>query len=374
MVARDTSDTDDTDAVVYGEVLQPLVPSPNAVPREYSPPQPDRTLADLLAEVILRGRSPQTQRAYRADLEDFLIWLLKQAVMLPADPDVLRRDPAVAQAVNRALTHLAQVTEGDINAYLQHLLAPRDDGSPGLKPATLNRRLTPLRLLFQRLHRYHLIAVNPMEFVKGFKVGNASATVYLSRADARALEDACAGPTLRDLRDRALVVFMLATGIRSAEALGLTVADFGTVDGHAVAWIAGKGGARERIKVAPRARRAMQAYLDAAGITEGVIFRRLRPCGVQSTTPPSPRAYAVHGPLSYAGLKFILRERFQAAHLQSALSPHSLRHSFITLALRGGASLPMVQAAARHASPQTTMRYAHDMDDLDQNAVDYVNW
>lgn len=269
---------------------------------------------------------------------------------------------------------MQQVTEGDINTYLQHLAATHDDGSAGLKPATLNWRLTPLRLLFQRLHRYHLIAVNPMEFIKGRKVSNVSPTVYLSRAEARALEDACAGPTLRDLRDRALVVFMLATGARSSEVLGLHVSDLGTVDGHAVAWITGKGGARERIKIAPRTRRMVQAYLDAASITDGAVFRRLRPRGIDRTAPTEPRAYAVHDALSYVGLKFILRERFTAAQLQAALSPHSLRHSFITLALRGGASLPMVQAAARHASPQTTMRYAHDMDDLDQNAVDYVNW
>jgi integrase len=118
----------------------------------------------------------------------------------------------------------------------------------------------------------------------------------------------------------------------------------------------------------------LQAYLDAADITDGAVFRRLRPKGIDRHAPTAPRAYAVHGPLSYVGLKFILRERFAAAQLQAALSPHSLRHSFITLALRGGASLPMVQTAARHANPQTTMRYAHDMDDLDQNAADYVNW
>ncbi len=344
--------------------------SPSTLPAAPAP----RTLADLLAEVILRGRSPQTRRAYRSDLDDFLVWLLGWAVTLPADPEALRSSPTVAQAVNVAMTRLAQVTEGDINAYVQHLAQARPDGTVGLKPATINRRLTPLRLLFQRLHRYHLVAVNPMEFVKGRKLSNRSSTLYLSRVEARALEDACMGPTLRDRRDRALIVFMLVTGVRSSEALGLTVADLGTVDGHAVAWITGKGGARERVKVAPRARRMLQAYLDAAHITEGAVFRRLRPLGGDRQTPHAPRRYAVHEPLSYVGLKYILRERFAAAHLEQALSPHSLRHSFITLALRGGASLPMVQTAARHANPQTTMRYAHDMDDLDQNAVDYVNW
>jgi hypothetical protein len=46
----------------------------------------------------------------------------------------------------------------------------------------------------------------------------------------------------------------------------------------------------------------------------------------------------------------------------------------VTLALKGGAPLTKVQAAARHASPQTTMRYAHEQDELDDNAVDYVTW
>jgi integrase len=83
-------------------------------------------------------------------------------------------------------------------------------------------------------------------------------------------------------------------------------------------------------------------------------------------------AYAVHGALSDEGLNTSCA-RFAAAGLASALSPHSLRHLFITLALCGGVGLPMVQAAARHASPHT-MCSAHDMDSLDNNAVDDVNW
>jgi site-specific recombinase XerD len=262
---------------------------------------------------------------------------------------------------------LQQVSEGTINAYLNHL---RD----GLKPATINRRLTPLRLLFQRLHRYHLIAINPMEFVKSAKVSAVSETVYLSRAEARRLEDACAGETLRDLRDRALLVFMLGTGVRSAEALGLHIEDLSSIDGHTVAWVLGKGGARERIKVAPRVLKLLRAYLAAAEIAEGAVFRRVRRVRSHPSAARSPLVYRVYQPLSYAGLKYILRSRFAAAELSAQLSPHSLRHSFITLAIRAGATLSQVQAAARHADPRTTMRYVHGMDDLDNNAVDYVNW
>ncbi len=353
------------------ELAKLIEPSSALAPLQRDPRLPDRTLADLLAEVILRGKSPQTRKAYRADLEDFLVWLLGRSVQLPADPEVLRVDPHAAFVINAALVTVQRVTEGDINAYLRHLTA--DDGE-GMKPATINRRLTPLRLLFTRLHRYHLIAVNPMEFVKGRKVSNVSSTLWLSRQEARALEEACGGPTLRDLRDRALIVFMLATGVRSSEVIGLTVADLSQVEGHHVAWITGKGGARERVKVSPKARKALDTYLTAAQIVEGIVFRRLRRRGINPEQRDAPRGYAVHGPLAYAGLKFILQGRFTLAHLSDQLSPHSLRHSFVTLALRGGASLPMVQAAARHASPQTTIRYAHDMDDLENNATDYVVW
>lgn len=338
-------------------------------------PLPVRTLADLLAEVILRGKSPQTRKAYRADLEDFLIWLLGRSVQLPVEPEVLRADPRAAQAVNAALGAVQGMTEADINSYLRHLAG---EGGEGMKPATINRRLTPLRLLFARLHRYHLIAVNPMEFIKSRRLSNVSSTLWLSRQEARTLEGACLPhgqePSVRDLRDRALIVFMLATGVRSAEVLGLTVADLGQVEGHHVAWITGKGGARERVKVSPRAWKGLATYLDAAGIQEGHVFRRVRRLGGDPAAPAAPHAYRVDGPLAYTGLKFILRERFKAAGLSETLSPHSLRHSFVTLALRGGATLPMVQAAARHASPQTTIRYAHGLDDLDNNAADYVNW
>ena len=177
-----TMDDDEPVEVVSTALAGPLPMQPP------TPSPPDRTLADLLAEVILRGKSPQTRKAYRADLEDFLVWVLGRSVHLPAEPDVLRLDPVAAQAVNAALAAVQRVTEADINAYLRHLAG---EGGDGMQPATLNRRLTPLRLLFARLHRYHLIAVNPMEFIKSRRLSNVSPTLWLSRQEARALEEAC---------------------------------------------------------------------------------------------------------------------------------------------------------------------------------------
>lgn len=374
--------------------LVPVTPMPVEViaapvgPR--GPAIPHRTLADLLAEVILRGKSPQTRRAYRTDLQDFLIYL-GQNVTLPTDPDVLRSAPGLMEQVNAALSRLQSVTEADISAYIQHL-------GTGLKPATISRRLTPLRLLFHRLLRYHLIAINPLEDIKAPKVSPHSSTVYLSRHEARRLEEECQGLTLRDLRDHALVVVMLSTGLRAAEAIAIRWEDLGTRDGHRVVQITGKGNQVALIKLKPRTWEILNRYLEAlraAGISDGPVFRRLRPCAPDPAQPDTPRRYAVHDKLSYDGLKYILQARFTAAGLhlkldppdpggakpntaaaarRTRVTPHGLRHSFVTLALKGGAPLTKVQEAARHADPKTTMRYAHDQNSLDDNAVDYVNW
>jgi integrase len=83
------------------------------------------------------------------------------------------------------------------------------------------------------------------------------------------------------------------------------------------------------------------------------------------------RAYAAQSALGYEGLKFICGCVSHPSAWPRRSRQYSLRHACITLARRG--RLPMVQVAARHASLQTTMRSAHDMDSLDTNAVDEVN-
>ncbi|NTU85329.1 MAG: tyrosine-type recombinase/integrase [Chloroflexales bacterium] len=384
--------------------LIPVADSPTAalivVPATGTPVLPDptpapRALAELLAEVISRGRSENTRRAYASDLTDFFTYLLgpEADVKIPVSGSAAEHDAALHAWATPLLYRLTRAQESDINAYIAFLTP--GPNKEGLAAATIARRLTPLRLLFARLHRHRMMALNPMEDVRAPRVSQRSTTVYLSRHQARHLEDACEGKTLRDLRDKALICLMIRTGLRSTEACSLQLTDMTSLDGHTIAWITGKGGERERIKIPPIAMRAIRAYLTEAGVADGAVFRRLR----RSNTSPS--GYTAHAQLSYDGLKFILEERFTRAglqlingddagdttasstasseHAQGARrrrgpTPHSLRHTFVTLALKGGASLPEVQAAARHRDPKTTTRYAHDMDNLDNNAVDKVSY
>jgi integrase/recombinase XerD len=365
----------------------PVLPDPTPAPR---------ALADLLAEVISRGRSANTRRAYASDLSDFFTYLLgpEATVKIPVSDSASDHDAALHSWATPLLYRLTRVQESDINAYIA-FLTPGPD-KEGLAAATIARRLTPLRLLFTRLHRHRMMALNPMEDVRAPRVSQRSTTVYLSRHQAHQLVEACHGETLRDLRDLALIGLMIRTGLRSTEVCNLQLADMTALDGHTIAWITGKGGERERIKIPVIAMRAIQTYLSKAGLTDGAVFRRLR------RSKSAPDGYAVHNQLSYDGLKFILEERFTRAGLRQLIdrndagdttasgnaernqgrgsrrrrgpTPHSLRHTFVTLALKGGATLPEVQAAARHRDPKTTTRYAHDMDNLDNNAVDKVTF
>lgn len=369
--------------------------------------QPRRTVATLIAEVIARGRSPQTKRAYAGDLDDFLTWWLHQVGQpyqsrsVRADPDAMTTDAALAAHLDSTLQALQLVTERDIQQYLHHLEGtPGPNDQPLHAPATLYRRLTPLRLLFSRLHRHRLIAVNPMEDVRGRKTSNASTTVYLTRNQARELIAACAGSRVGDLRDPAIILLMLTSGLRASEVVSIDIADLQMVEGHHVVWVTGKGGARERVKVQPHAWQAIAVYRTAAELSDGPLFRRVHAVGPRKQLPPgvAQEQRIGEGRLSYTGLYALLQERFLKAGFVARepesspstepktsgrrkygtkvsaprLALHSLRHTHITLAIRGGASLPVVQKGARHQNVQTTMRYARDMDSLDDAAGDYV--
>jgi site-specific recombinase XerD len=77
-------------------------------------------------------------------------------------------------------------------------------------------------------------------------------------------------------------------------------------------------------------------------------------------------------PLSEKAIWKIVERRVEQAGIEGNITPHSTRHTFITLALDGGALLHKVQVAAGHADPRTTERYWRTKENLDDNAVDYV--
>ena len=151
------------------------------------------------------------------------------------------------------------------------------------------------------------------------------------------------------LRDRALLEFLYGTGARISEAIGLDVGDLDHLARDPAVRLTGKGGKQRFVPVGSYAVRALDAYL---------VRGRARP----SRPPPSRRAgtavflNARGGRLTRQGAWGVLREA-AARSGKTDVSPHTLRHSFATHLLDGGADIRVVQELLGHASVTTTQVY-----------------
>ena len=151
-------------------------------------------------------------------------------------------------------------------------------------------------------------------------------------------------------RDHALASLLALNGLRISEALGADIADLDFERGHRTLKIVRKGGKHVTIPLAPRTSRAIDLYIGER--TTGPIFLGAKGGRMDR----------------YAADRTVKRLARQAGILKR-ISPHCLRHSFITCALDAGVALRDVHEAASHADPRTTMRYDRGRGSLDRHAT-----
>jgi integrase/recombinase XerD len=159
-------------------------------------------------------------------------------------------------------------------------------------------------------------------------------------------DDLSADPRL--LRDRALLEFLYGTGARISEATGLDVDEL-HLDVDPVVRLAGKGGKHRVVPVGSYAVRALQAYLVRARPALAAASRRV-------SVSPAVFLNARGGRLTRQGAWGVLHAAAERARLPD-VSPHTLRHSFATHMLDGGADIRVVQELLGHASVATTQIY-----------------
>lgn len=289
----------------------------------------------LMAATWLAGyRSARTRRAYAADLADWLGWLAGHEL-----------DPLAATRVIADVWVRAQLDTGAAHS-------------------SVCRRLSALSSFYAHLLRHDLIPANPVAGVTRPRVDpDHTATVGLSRDQARALltaADTDTGP--HRLRTAAITRALLLNGLRIDELAGADITDLGHDAGHRVLTVTRKGGRRARVPLAPATAAALQAYLTDRASRPGTPAGRAD--GPLLATSSGRR-------LDQAALWRLVRRLARAAGIEhwAALSPHSLRHTAITLALDAGVSLRDVQDFAGHADPRTTRRYDRSRDQLDRNAT-----
>lgn len=279
----------------------------------------DRALDAYLRHVTIeRGLSAHTVGAYRRDLEGYRDWLTAEGIDDTADITAAVVDRFIAARASAepppAATSLARL-QSSVRGWHRFLAREgieADDPSGRLRPPKTPRRL-PKALTIDQVER--LLAAPSAEEPLG-------------------------------IRDRALLELLYATGARVSEAVGLDVDDMAHGE---VLRLRGKGSKERIVPVGSFARAAVDAYLT-----------RVRP-GLAEKGRASARLFlgARGAPLSRQSAWLVIRSAAERAQLTAEVSPHTLRHSFATHLLQGGADVRVVQELLGHSSVATTQIYTH---------------
>ncbi len=280
-----------------------------------------RTYLDHLA--VERGLAANTLTSYRRDLRRYADFLDQRGV---ADLD--------------------QVDEQVVSAFLMRL-REGDDDHPPLSATSAGRTVVAVRGFHKFCVADGLAIADPASGVRPPAPARRLPKA-LPLADVEAILEASgsAGTTLA-LRDRALLEVLYGTGARISEAVGLDVDDVDRVDGTVV--LRGKGGKERMVPIGTYALAAVDAYLS-----------RARPELASVGTPDRAGALFLNargGRLSRQSAWTVLVKAADRAGVTRDVSPHTLRHSFATHLLEGGADVRVVQELLGHASVTTTQIY-----------------
>jgi integrase/recombinase XerD len=266
----------------------------------------------LMAEC---GVSANTLAAYRSDIARFVRW--RQA---------------------HAPGPLASMGIATLTGYVDYL------GQCGLAPGSVCRHLASLSTFFRFLIFDGRLTENVARLLLAPAVWDRLPTVLGPPAVDRLL-DTPPTETRLGRRDRAALETLYATGCRASEVVGLRPGDLDLVAG--TARCIGKGDKERIVPLGSRAREALRVYL-----------RDDRPVLIAARSETASVFVSRTGrPLSRVGLWAIVKTHARAAGLPEGVSPHTLRHSFATHLLAGGADLRAVQEMLGHASIATTQIY-----------------
>lgn len=242
----------------------------------------------------------------------------------------------------RGISGWDKITTADLTKYLGELY------DLGIAPATSNRRLSAFRGFFAYLQREGICESNPASIISGPRSRRKLPDV-LTYEEIKLLLNQPDLSTPAGIRDRAMLEVMYGCGLRVSELVSLKRDDF-ILDGKLLK-VRGKGDKQRIVPVGGCAVEALEHYRTQ--VRSGLI-RNPRDAGEVIFL-----SQKLGKPLTRQGFWKILRGYVFAAGIKSEVTPHTLRHSFATHLLEGGAGLREVQELLGHASIDTTMIYTH---------------
>ena len=281
--------------------------------------QVDTYLTHLAVE---RGFSGNTIMAYRNDLYSLTEFI----------------------STNGQAKEWNQVTANNLSQFALSLQ------SKGYSDTTRARKTAAVRSFFSFLVNEHLVDASPANDLTSPKIGRSLPAALTEDEVVRLLEAPGMLNTPESRRDKAMLELLYATGMRVSELVALQITDINLV-GEFVRCM-GKGSKERLIPFHDQALNALRQYIEEArntfkaGSTEQALFLNRR--GER---------------LTRQGFWLILKDHARRAGITTPTTPHTLRHSFATHLLRGGASLRQVQEFLGHASIASTQIYTHLTDD-----------
>jgi len=277
-----------------------------------------------VVDMVLDSLSPGSRRVYRKALADFFAWHEGEG------------RPALSKRV--------------VQSYKRHL-EERD-----LAASTINRALCAIRKLAREAADNRLLdptlaqGIGRVQGVRseGVRTGN-----WLTQKQAQALLDAPNPLTLKGKRDVAILAVLIGTGLRRREAADLTLEHVQQREGRwVIVDIVGKRGKVRTVPMPSWAKAAVDFWTQAAGISEGHVFRAMAKGDRLDGETMTPQA-----------IRDVVNEYAQTLGLDG-IAPHDLRRTFAKLAHKGGSGLDQIQLSLGHASIKTTERYLGIEQDL----------
>ncbi|HVZ77994.1 MAG TPA: site-specific tyrosine recombinase XerD [Gemmatimonadaceae bacterium] len=263
-----------------------------------------------------QGSSPRTQEAYARDIARLVLYAMTKGAAGPVD-----------------------ITSRMLREFIYHLK------DLGLAPSSIRRGVSAVRTYCRFLLADGVIVRDPSERLETPKKWRTLPDVLTVEEVERLLAE----PTLDDpmyFRDRAMLELAYGAGLRVSEWITIGVKDLLLEDG--VVRVFGKGSKERLVPIGRSAIASLAIYVRELrprlekGKGRGVLFLNAR-----------------GEPLSRMGAWLILRKYVERAHIVKPVSPHTLRHSFATHLLEGGADLRAVQEMLGHADISTTQIYTH---------------
>ena len=238
------------------------------------------------------------------------------------------------------------VEDTDIKNYLSYLQ------DMDKKPSTISRHLASIRFFYQYSLRNNVVGKDPTEGIQSPKVEKRIPSVLTAEEVSLLLEQP-KGEELKSIRDRAMLEFAYATGMRVTEIISLNIDDVNTTEGYVTCTT---GSTKRNIPLGNISLKALINYIEKA-----------RPVIIKNDSEKALFVNINGKRLTRQGFWKIVKFYKEQAHITKEITPHVLRHSFATHLLQNGAELKAIQTMLGHSDISSTQVYMQFQDESLKN-------